>query len=235
LYTRGDSYGNVQAGIFARDEAERLADTANKKAITELKKAQQAEKLGYFDRKEAHMDKVHALRQERDKNLMEAAKISEHLATSVYNTEGTAATTAASTLSHERIEKDRLEMEAKKLLVMAQERKDAGLANKINAAQGQLSSAWKVLDKTKDDNKMGLLISDEIAAKDPTAKKLRDTALAEVKNTYDTVVAPAIATHDRLVNELGINRGRPPSNAGGGGAKPDFIWDQKTQKMVPNK
>jgi hypothetical protein len=203
MATGGFSYQAVQEGIFARQEADRLADLAHNKAIIELKKAQQADKLGDEDRKIASLKEYNELRNKEKGYRTQAAEITQRLATSGYSAKTQAATTAAQLISQEDIDKRRLEMEGRRLGVMAQERKDAGLNNRITAAQGQMANAWKIYEKVKEDNKLGLMVSDEDAAKDPTAKRLREQAVKATNEAYKKIVTPAIDTHDRLVAELG--------------------------------
>jgi hypothetical protein len=133
---------------------------------------------------------------------LQAADLAVRTQTGTYDKQVGARISAADMLSREKIDKSRASDAAKKLEIMSQERKDAGLNSRIMMAQGRLTDAWKVYEKTKEENKLGLSISEEDAKKDPTAKQMRDKALKDLKETYDTVVAPAIETHNRLADEV---------------------------------
>jgi hypothetical protein len=202
LATNGTSYWNVQEGIFARQEADRLADFSHNKSMLELKKAQQAEKVGDVERKMGHLEKYNEWKDKAQFYTLQAADLAVRTQTGTYDKQVGARISAADMLSREKIDKSRASADAKKLEIMSQERKDAGLNSRIMMAQGRLTDAWKVYEKTKEENKLGLSISEEDAKKDPTAKQMRDKALKDLKETYDTVVAPAIETHNRLADEV---------------------------------
>jgi hypothetical protein len=202
LATNGTSYWNVQEGIFARQEADRLADFSHNKSMLELKKAQQAEKVGDVERKMGHLEKYNEWKDKAQFYTLQAADLAVRTQTGTYDKQVGARISAADMLSREKIDKSRASDAAKKLEIMSQERKDAGLNSRIMMAQGRLTDAWKVYEKTKEENKLGLSISEEDAKKDPTAKQMRDKALKDLKETYDTVVAPAIETHNRLADEV---------------------------------
>jgi hypothetical protein len=202
LATNGTSYWNVQEGIFARQEADRLADFSHNKSMLELKKAQQAEKVGDVERKMGHLEKYNEWRDKAQFYTLQAADLAVKTQTGTYDKQVGARISAADMLSREKIDKSRASADAKKLEIMSQERKDAGLNSRIMMAQGRLTDAWKVYEKTKEENKLGLSITEEDAKKDPTAKQMRDKALKDLKETYDTVVAPAIETHNRLADEV---------------------------------
>ena len=202
LATNGTSYWNVQEGIFARQEADRLADFSHNKSMLELKKAQQAEKVGDVERKMGHLEKYNEWKDKAQFYTLQAADLAVRTQTGTYDKQVGARISAADMLSREKIDKSRASADAKKLEIMSQERKDAGLNSRIMMAQGRLTDAWKVYEKTKEENKLGLSITEEDAKKDPTAKQMRDKALKDLKETYDTVVAPAIETHNRLADEV---------------------------------
>lgn len=220
LATNGTSYWNVQEGIFARQEADRLADFSHNKSMLELKKAQQAEKVGDVERKMGHLEKYNEWRDKAQFYTLQAADLAVKTQTGTYDKQVGARISAADMLSREKIDKSRAEADAKKLEIMSQERKDAGLNNRIMMAQGRLTDAWKVYEKTKEENKLGLSITEEDAKKDPTAKQMRDKALRDLKETYDTVVAPAIETHNRLSDEVFGKSTAAPRNANTNPADP---------------
>jgi hypothetical protein len=235
LYTRGDSYGTVQAGIFAREEAERLAELNTKKAIIELKEAQKADKLGDVDRKLAAEQRYRGYTEKANQFKLQAAQIEGTRQSNVYQTQGQAATTAANTLSQEKISAETLAAKRAELNQAREDNKDNKAIAAANDAMGRLTNAWKVYEKAKDDNKMGLSISEEVASKDPAAKQLREAAIKAVTETYEKQVTPALTAYNILSQRAFGPDGTVAPSASAGGAKPDFIWDQKTQKMVPNK
>jgi hypothetical protein len=198
LYTRGDSYGTVQAGIFAREEAERLAELNTSKAIIELKEAQKADKLGDVDRKLAAEQRYRGYTEKANQFKLQAAQIEGARQSNVYQTQGQAATTAANTLSHEKISADTLAAKRSELAQAREANKDNKAIAAANDAMGRLTNAWKVYEKAKDDNKMGLSISEEVASKDPAAKQLREAAIKAVTETYEKQVTPALTAYNIL-------------------------------------
>lgn len=236
LYTRGDSYGTVQAGIFAREEADRLADLNTSKAIIELKKADQADKLGDVDRKLAAEQRYRGYKEKADHYKLQAAQIEGTRQSSVYSTQGQAATTAASTLSSELNNRRQIEQQSRDLAQRASAQKDAQLDRAIQAAISGVQSAQKEWDNVYLKNRMWLELPPAEIAKDPTIQAKNQAALAELDKIKKNTIDPAIANRDRLARQANIDLGGPkPGAASGGNAKPDFVWDQKSQKMVPNK
>jgi hypothetical protein len=241
LYTRGDSYSNVQAGIFARDEAERLADKEHNKAVILLKKAQQAEKLGDHDRASALKEKAYERLSKEDKNRLDASKIAGELANSRYGQQmETARTEAQIKSANVRTEAElnqrnqalqaNLDIERQKVAGMSEERKNSRQGQALTAALGRLNDATQNLTKVSDQNKTNLAMKD---SKDPTAQAMYKQAEKNV-STAEATYQEAKRVFDSIAADALKGYATTPAKPAGG-AKPDFIWDQKTQKMVPNK
>lgn len=225
LGNRGStSYRTVQEGIFARDEAERLADLAHEKAVILLQKAQQAEKLGDLDRAAALKKEAQQRLVEEDKNRMTAGQITAGLAQTVYGKKMDVATTDATLKSaavrtqadidqRDREAKERFGLERERLrqLKISEGKSDKDRA--INAAMGRLTEAYKAYEKVKEENKMGLMLTEADAAKDPTAKQMRDQAITARDQAWNRLVVPAQGTYDRLTKEvLGPSLAASPSS-----------------------
>lgn len=243
LYTRGDSYGNVQNGIFAREEAERLADENHSKAVILLKRAQQAEQLGDLDRATALKKEAYARLGQEDKNRSDATKIAGELATSRYSQQMATARdqgqidsarvrTQADIEQRNRQLMANLKVEQQKIAGMSEERKNSRQGQALTAALGRLNDATRNLTKVSDDNKLNLGMKD---SKDPTAQamyKQAATTVSTAQNTYDE----AKRIFDSIAAEaLKGYATTPTANPGANTAKPDFVFDSKTGKMVPNK
>jgi hypothetical protein len=216
LYTRGDSYGTVQAGIFAREEADRLADLNTSKAIIELKKADQADKLGDVDRKLAAEQRYRGYKEKADHYKMQAAQIEGTRQSSVYSTQGQAATTAASTLSSELNNRRQIEQQSRDLAQRASAQKDAQLDRSIQAAISGVQSAQKEWDNVYLKNRMWLELPPAEIAKDPTIQAKNQAALAELDKIKKNTIDPAIANRDRLARQAGIDLGGPKPGAASG-------------------
>lgn len=241
LYTRGDSYSNVQAGIFARDEAERLADKEHNKAVILLKKAQQAEKLGDHDRASALKEKAYERLSKEDKNRLDASKIAGELANSRYGQQmETARTEAQIKSANVRTEAElnqrnqalqaNLEIERQKIAGLSAERRNSREGQALTAALGRLNDATQNLTKVSKQHETKLAMKD---SKDPTAQAMYKEAEKNV-STAEATYQEAKRVFDAIAADALKGYATTPSKPAGG-AKPDFIWDQKTQKMVPNK
>ena len=196
LYTRGDSYGNVQNGIFAREEAERLADENHSKAVILLKKAQQAEQLGDLDRATALKKEAYTRLGQEDKNRSDAAKIAGELAVSRYGQQmETARTQGQIDSARVRTQAEinqrnnqlmaNLRIEEQKVAGMSEERKNTRQGQALTAALGRLNDATRNLTKVSDDNKLNLGMKDN---KDPTAQamyKQAEKTVSTAQSTYD--------------------------------------------------
>jgi hypothetical protein len=241
LYTRGDSYGNVQAGIFARDEAERLAEKEHKKAVILLKKAQQAEKLGDLDRKAQYLKEYQDIKDKETTLLTQAAQISARIDESKYGKKMDAASnqaqidsanvrTAAEINQRNQALQANLDIERQKVAGMSEERRNSRQGQALTAALGRLNDATQNLTKVRDQNKTNLAMKD---SKDPTAQAMYQQADRSI-STAETTYQEAKRVFDSIAAEALKGYATTPAKPAGG-AKPDFIWDQKTQKMVPNK
>ena len=196
LYTRGDSYGNVQNGIFAREEAERLADENHSKAVILLKRAQQAEQLGDLDRATALKKEAYARLGQEDKNRSDAAKIAGELATSRYGQQmATARDQGQIDSARVRTQADidqrnrqlmaNLKVEQQKIAGMSEERRNSKQGQALTAALGRLNDATQNLTKVSKENESKLSMKD---SKDPTAQTMYQQAAKTVsiaQNTYD--------------------------------------------------
>jgi hypothetical protein len=198
LYTRGDSYSNVQAGIFARDEAERLAEKEHNKAVILLQRAQQAEKLGDHDRASALKKEAYGRTLDSDKNRRDAAQIAEKLAVSKYGQEmetaraqgqitSGEARTAAEIQQRASEAKERHDIERAKLAQAIKEGGDNKKIARANDALGRWTQAEKMLQETRKKNQIYLGLNEEDLKK-PENRKLKEAAemeIAEAKKGVD--------------------------------------------------
>ena len=241
LGNRGStSYRTVQDGIFARDEAERLADLAHDKAVILLQKAQQAEKLGDLDRAAALKKEAYGRTSEEDKYRMEAGKIAAGLAQVGYTQKMESARTEATIKSAnvrtqaELDQRDRalqanLQVEMQKVAGLSADRKATEKGQMLTAALGRLNDATRNYSKVADDNKGAMAMSEQ---KDPTAQKMYTDAKGRV-DLAEKTYQEAKKVFDSIAAE--VLKGYATTPSGGSGAKPDFVFDSKTGKMVPNK
>ena len=241
LGNRGStSYRTVQDGIFARDEAERLADLAHDKAVILLQKAQQAEKLGDLDRAAELKKQANGRLVDEDKNRMTAAQITSKLAESGYSQRMETARTEAQIKSAnvrteaELAQRDRalqanLEIERQKVAGLSADRKNSERGQMLTAALGRLNDATNNYSKIAKDNEGAMAMSE---AKDPVAQKMYKDAKGRV-DIAEKTYQEAKKVFDSIAAE--VLKGYATTPSGGSGAKPDFVFDSKTGKMVPNK
>jgi hypothetical protein len=210
LYTRGDSYSNVQAGIFARDEAERLAEKEHKKAVILLKKAQQAEKLGDLDRKAQYLKEYQDIKDKETTLLTQAAQISARIDESKYGKKMDAASTQAQIDSanvrtaveinqRNQALQANLDIERQKVAGMSEERKNSRQGQALTAALGRLNDATQNLTKVSSQNETKLAMKD---SKDPTAQAMykqaeknvstAEATYQEAKRVFDSIAAEAL-------------------------------------------
>jgi lipoprotein-anchoring transpeptidase ErfK/SrfK len=125
-----------------------------------------------------------------------------------------------------------LKVEQQKIAGMSEERRNSKQGQALTAALGRLNDATRNLTKVSDDNKMGLSMKD---SKDPAAQTMYKQAATtvstaqstydEAKKIFDTIAAEALKGYATT----------PAATPGANTAKPDFVFDSKTGKMVPNK
>lgn len=241
LGNRGStSYRTVEEGVFARQEAERLADLAHEKAVILLQKAQQAEKLGDLDRAAALKKEAYARTSDEDKYRMEAGKIAAGLAQVGYTQKMETARTEATLKSAnvrteaELAQRDRalqanLEIERQKIAGLSAERRNSQQGQMLTAALGRLNDATRNYSKVADDNKSAMAMAD---AKDPIAQKMYTDAKARI-DLAEKTYQEAKKVFDSISGEVLKGYATTPSSESA--AKPDFVFDSKTGKMVPNK
>ena len=241
LGNRGStSYRTVQEGIFARDEAERLADLAHEKAVILLQKAQQAEKLGDLDRAAALKKDAYSRLVEEDKQRASFAQIVAGLAQSGYSQKMESARTEATIKSaNVRTEADlaqrdralqaNLQVEMQKVAGLSADRRATEKGQMLTAALGRLNDATRNYSKVADDNKSAMAMAD---AKDPIAQKMYTDAKGRI-DLAEKTYQEAKKVFDSIAGE--VLKGYATTPSGGSSAKPDFVFDSKTGKMVPNK
>lgn len=187
LGNRGStSYRTVQEGIFARDEAERLADLAHDKAVILLQKAQQAEKLGDLDRAAALKKDAQQRLVEEDKNRMTAAQITGKLAETGYTQRMETARTDAQIKSanvrtqadidqRDREAKERFAIERQKLAQAERLGADTKMIGLANDAFARWTQAEKLYQEVLRKN-MVFSNMPEADLKNPANKKMKDDA-----------------------------------------------------------
>ena len=241
LGNRGStSYKTVQEGIFARDEAERLADLNHDKAVILLQKAQQAEKLGDLDRAAALKKEAYGRTSDEDKYRMEAGKIAAGLAQVGYTQKMENARTEATIKSAnvrtqaELDQRDRalqanLQVEMQKVAGLSADRRATEKGQMLTAALGRLNDATRNYSKVADDNKSAMAMAD---AKDPIAQKMYTDAKGRI-DLAEKTYQEAKKVFDSIAGE--VLKGYATTPSAGGSSKPDFDFDPKTGKMIPNK
>jgi hypothetical protein len=206
---RTNSYGTVQEGIFARDEAGRLADLTHQEMVLKLQQAQQAQQLGQYDRAAALAKEVNSLKEKQAQYTTQAAEVSEKLLGGVYGKQAEAATHAADRASQERIEGAKM---AQKALEMG----DTKLANQISVANSKITDAYKALGKLDDDNKTILNMPPEVRKKAGMEDKYKQY-VASRNNIQTNLIDPAISLRDSLAEKYGLPATKkveaPSSNA----------------------
>jgi tetratricopeptide (TPR) repeat protein len=221
------SYRTVQEGIFAREEAERLADLNHDKAVILLQKAQQAEKLGDLDRAMELKKQANDRLSKEDQHRMEAGKITTQLATSVYGQKMDTARTEATIRSAnvrteaELAQRDRalqanLEIERQKVAGLSADRRNSERGQMLTAALGRLNDATRNYSKVADDNKSAIAMSE---AKDPVAQKmytdakgrvdLAEKTYQEAKKVFDSIAAEVLKGYATTPSSTGNAKADP--------------------------
>jgi post-segregation antitoxin (ccd killing protein) len=171
---------------------------------------------------------------------MTAAQITSKLAESGYTQKMETARTQAQIKSAnvrteaELAQRDRalqanLEIERQKVAGLSADRRNSERGQMLTAALGRLNDATRNYSKVADDNKGAMAMSEQ---KDPIAQKMYTDAKGRVdlaEKTYEE----AKKVFDSIAAE--VLKGYATTPSGGSGAKPDFVFDSKTGKMVPNK
>jgi hypothetical protein len=228
LGNRGStSYKTVQEGIFARDEAERLADLNHDKAVILLQKAQQAEKLGDLDRAAALKKEAYGRTSDEDKYRMEAGKIAAGLAQVGYTqkmenvrTEATIKSanvrTQAELDQRDRALQANLQVEMQKVAGLSADRRATEKGQMLTAALGRLNDATRNYSKVADDNKGAMAMADQ---KDPTAQKMYTDAKGRV-DLAEKTYQEAKKVFDSIAGEVLKGYATTPSSSGNAKADP---------------
>lgn len=224
LRTKGNQYGSVQDAIFAREEAERLADAAHEKGIIELRKAQQADKLGDVDRKIAFEDKANDMFKARDQLRVQAAQVAMTGESQRFSQESQTARTAADISAanarnaadiaqRDRALQANLTIEREKIKGLREDRANQTQYNQLNAALGRYNQAFETYRKVVDDNKTGLMLPED--SKDPGVVAARKKAVDAVNQAWLTLVVPAKSTYDSIAKDVLKGYATTPQPAGG--------------------
>lgn len=224
LKTKGNQYGSVQDAIFAREEAERLADLAHEKGVIELRRAQQADKLGDVDRKIAFRDKANNLFKAEDQLRVQAAQVTGGAEQERFRQESQTARTAADISAanarnaadiaqRDRALQANLNIEREKIKGLREDRANQTQYNQLNAALGRYNQAFETYRKVVDDNKTGLMLPED--SKDPGVVAARKKAVDAVNQAWSTLVVPAKSTYDSIAKDVLKGYATTPQPAGG--------------------
>lgn len=194
LQTRGASYDTVQEGIFAREEANRIAKLNEQESILKLKQAQQARAMGDLDRADALIKEVYDAQQKLQTARTTAAEIGARLSGTVYSSQMTYLSQRMNDASQERIKSQELAMRAKEL----QTNKDG---QQLMSSQARVNEAIKTWEAVNDKHKMAASMTPEMM-KNPEMKALYDKFVEEKQKVWDTTVQPAINNRDRLEQKV---------------------------------
>jgi len=192
LRTGGDQYMAYNAGMRARDEADRVATLAGQEAVLKLKQAQQAREIGDVEMEKKFLDEAAGFRKEAQKARMEQAKAEATLAGTTYQTDVQASTAAANRAQELKLKVD--ELKAK-----AAERRDLKLRDQISINGQRVSKAYADLEKSIKENfpTYGLVKNtapDKLSANDRTI-------ISQVNAMRDRVEKQIIAPLEALINE----------------------------------
>lgn len=210
LRTKGNQYGSVQEAIFARDEAERLADLAHDKAVIEQRKAQQADRLGNIDRKIALEEKANNLLKAEDTLRVQAAQVTGAADRARFEQEMQTARTAsdiaaanmrnaAEIAQRDRAVKANLRIEREKVASLSAERQQSRDGQLMNAALGRYTQAMDLWRKVVDDNKAKTMLSAD--SKDPGVIAARKDAIDKINAAW-VPVTEARRVYDGFANKV---------------------------------
>lgn len=222
LRTKGNQYGSVDDAIFARNEAERLADLAHDKAVIELRRAKKADQLGDIDRKIAFEDKATGLFKAEDALRVQAAQVTGGAERDRFTQEMQSARTAAEIKAansrneaqiaqlDRRLAAD-LQMSRERYAEARQQRLSDAESRAMTAALGRLNDAAKTLATLKAEKGNAVALGE--TSKSPEAQRMAQEARSAIKVAEDAH-ADAKRVFDALADKaLGINRAAPAGGA----------------------
>lgn len=198
LQTRGgSSYETVQKGIEARAEEDRLAKLNEAQATLKLRQAQQARKLGEFDRADALEKEAMDARQKLQNNRVQAANITQNLVT------GNFSTMMQYDANMKRIAADQA-MKSRELAMREKELASSKDGQMLNTANSRVVEAMKAYEAVGEKKEFAMVATmpKDIIEKTPGMKEKYQEFLAEKAKVWSNAVEPAIRNRDRLEQKV---------------------------------
>lgn len=186
LKTGGDEYTRTLDSLSSRDELHRQAEAKEADAILKFKQAEQAKKLGEFDRANELIKEGMAEWKAYQTTYSNALQSAAQVASTTYQTQMRSADVARQSAQQAA---DRAELK--------KQREQGALQSALMAAQSRVAEASKVLESLQDKYKIAAMATPDML-KDPNIAAKYKEYMDARQRVIEDVVNPAIAERDRL-------------------------------------